>query len=67
MFKQRLRKRYHEWKTYKELKQIALDEWQQIRDIWDGTKSVRRRIREMPWRYEQLRKIGGQRIRTNEW
>lgn len=30
IFKQRIRKRYHEWKTYKQLKAIAIKEWDEI-------------------------------------
>jgi hypothetical protein len=40
IFKQCLRKCYHEWKTYEEFKQIVLKEWDNIYNILDGTKSV---------------------------
>jgi len=67
IFKQRLRKRYREWKTYKELKAIAIEEWDRIRNTIQGTLEVRRRIAEMPWRCEMLRKTGGKRIRSYLW
>lgn len=66
-FKQRLRQRYHEWKTLEELKEIAREEWDRIRNSVDGTLKVQRRIAEMPWRCEILRKTRGERIRSSLW
>lgn len=60
ILKQRVRKR--EWHTLKQLKEVILEEWDNI-----TLEEIRARISEMPSRCEQLVKTGGKPIKSDLW
>jgi len=53
-----VRKRYGNWRTFEELKQVILEEWDKI-----TLDEIRKRIVEMPTRCEKFVVTGGERIR----
>ena len=62
ILKQRVRKRYGDWRTIDELKQVILEEWDKI-----TLDEIRRRISEMPARCKKLVANGGERIKSKLW
>jgi transposase len=62
ILKQRVRKRYNDWRTFDELKRVILEEWDKI-----TLHEIRKRIAEMPARCEKLVATGGERIRSKVW
>ena len=57
-----MRKRYGEWRTLEELKQVIWEEWDKI-----TLDEIRKRIAEMPARCKKLVATGGERIRSELW
>ena len=62
ILKQHVRKRYGDWRTFDELKQVILEEWDKI-----TLDDIRKRIAEMPTRCKKLVATGGERIRSKVW
>ena len=62
ILKQRVRKRYGDWRTIDELKQVILEEWDKI-----TLDDIRARIAEMPVRCKKLVANGGERIKSKLW
>jgi hypothetical protein len=62
ILKMRVRKRYSDWRTMEELKQVILEEWDKI-----TMDEIRARIAEMPARCRKLVSNGGERIKSKLW
>ena len=62
ILKQRVRKRYGDWRTVDELKQVILEEWDKI-----TLDEIRARIAEIPMRCKMLVANGGERIKSKLW